>query len=150
MLQSKFAREIFFCFISPKLLGQRICGGHEEANFYEPLDIESGGSEHVQSLELLVLQSRLRVITKLNKIWAYLWLLSFLLLRMNILKAEGIRCIILTSGTLAPLAPLITELELNVKVCLENPHIVKHDQICVNIIPRGPDGEPLTSTFRNR
>lgn len=74
----------------------------------------------------------------------------FLRFRMNMLKEQGVRCVILTSGTLAPLAPLITELELDIKVHLENPHIVKQDQICVKILPNGPDGEQLTSTFKNR
>lgn len=69
---------------------------------------------------------------------------------MRTLKEEGIRCVILTSGTLAPLAPLITELELEMKIHLENPHVVKEDQICVKILPCGPDGEQLISTFTNR
>lgn len=69
---------------------------------------------------------------------------------MNILKQEGIRCIILTSGTLAPLPPLISELDLDVKVFLENPHIVKEDQICVKILTQGPDRETLSSSYKNR
>lgn len=66
------------------------------------------------------------------------------------LMGEGVRCVILTSGTLAPLRPLISELELNVGVRLENPHIVTEEQICVKIISKGPDMEPLICNYQNR
>ncbi|XP_050299397.1 regulator of telomere elongation helicase 1 homolog isoform X2 [Anthonomus grandis grandis] len=69
---------------------------------------------------------------------------------MDLIVSQGIKGLIITSGTLAPLRPLISELELDVKVRLENPHIVKENQICVKIVPKGPDGEPLNSSFRNR
>lgn len=69
---------------------------------------------------------------------------------MNMLMGCGIRSLILTSGTLAPLNPLISELDLSVQVRLENPHIVKTSQVCVKIIPNGPDNEPLNCSFQNR
>ncbi|CAG9762248.1 unnamed protein product [Ceutorhynchus assimilis] len=69
---------------------------------------------------------------------------------MDYLVSQGIRAMILTSGTLAPLKPLISELELDVKVRLENPHIVKDNQILVRILPMGPSGEALNSSYRNR
>ncbi|KAI4462776.1 dna repair dead helicase rad3/xp-d subfamily member [Holotrichia oblita] len=69
---------------------------------------------------------------------------------MNMLLRQGIKCIILTSGTLAPLQPLISELELKADVQLENPHIVTKNQVCVKIVGKGPDNEPLNCTYRNR
>lgn len=63
---------------------------------------------------------------------------------------EGVRCCILTSGTLAPLKPLITELEFRNPVHLENPHVVKDTQLCVRIITKGPDNERLTCSYHNR
>nr|XP_015834845.1 PREDICTED: regulator of telomere elongation helicase 1 homolog [Tribolium castaneum] len=69
---------------------------------------------------------------------------------MNMLLDQGVHCVILTSGTLAPLKPLISELELNVGVRIENPHIVKGDQVCVKILTKGPDGEPLNCNYQNR
>ncbi|KAJ8970779.1 hypothetical protein NQ317_003493 [Molorchus minor] len=69
---------------------------------------------------------------------------------MDMLMDKGLRCLILTSGTLAPLRPLISELGLNVQVRLENPHVVKGDQICVKIISSGPDSEILNSNYQNR
>ncbi|XP_017781258.1 PREDICTED: regulator of telomere elongation helicase 1 homolog isoform X2 [Nicrophorus vespilloides] len=69
---------------------------------------------------------------------------------MNILMGQGVKSVILTSGTLAPLPPLITELELNVGFQLENPHIVKGDQICVKILSKGPDGQILNCNYQNR
>ncbi|XP_023015854.2 regulator of telomere elongation helicase 1 homolog [Leptinotarsa decemlineata] len=69
---------------------------------------------------------------------------------MNMLMASGMRSLILTSGTLAPLKPLISELEVNVGVRLENPHIVTDDQVCVKIVTAGPDSEPLNCSYYNR
>ncbi|KAL1509176.1 hypothetical protein ABEB36_003952 [Hypothenemus hampei] len=69
---------------------------------------------------------------------------------MDLIMSQGIRALIITSGTLAPLKPLISELELDVKVRLENPHIVTGSQICVKILPKGPDGITLNSCYRNR
>ncbi|RZC33002.1 hypothetical protein BDFB_012755, partial [Asbolus verrucosus] len=69
---------------------------------------------------------------------------------MNMLMDQDIHCVILTSGTLAPLKPLISELELNVGVKIENPHIVQGDQICVKILTKGPDMGPLNCNYENR
>lgn len=70
--------------------------------------------------------------------------------RMNMFMACGVRSLILTSGTLAPLKPLISELELKVDVRLENPHIVTEEQVCVKIVPAGPDNTQLNCNFHNR
>lgn len=69
---------------------------------------------------------------------------------MNALLRQGVKCIILTSGTLAPLPPLISELEMKVDVTLENPHIVNKNQVCVKIVMKGPDNELLNCSYRNR
>ncbi|KAJ3657367.1 hypothetical protein Zmor_009176 [Zophobas morio] len=69
---------------------------------------------------------------------------------MNMLMDQGVHCVILTSGTLAPLKPLISELELNVGVRIENPHIVTGEQVCVKILTKGPDNEPLNCNYQNR
>lgn len=69
---------------------------------------------------------------------------------MQHLVGKNVRSIILTSGTLAPLKPLITELDIPISVNLENPHIVGHSQVCVKIISHGPDKEQLTSNYENR
>ncbi|KPJ07377.1 Regulator of telomere elongation helicase 1-like [Papilio machaon] len=69
---------------------------------------------------------------------------------MKQLLEQNVKSIILTSGTLAPLKPLISELGIPIGVLLENPHIVKANQICVKIIGQGPDGTPLNSNYQNR
>lgn len=61
-----------------------------------------------------------------------------------------VRSIILTSGTLAPLKPLISELGLEVKHRLENPHVIQASQVMVKIVSQGPDRETLDSCFKNR
>lgn len=35
-------------------------------------------------------------------------------------------------------------------VCLENPHVIDKHQLWVGIIPKGPDGAVLTSTYERR
>ncbi|CAK1552678.1 unnamed protein product [Leptosia nina] len=69
---------------------------------------------------------------------------------MKQLVDQNVRSIILTSGTLAPMKPLISELAIPISVQLENPHIVKCDQICVKVISQGPDSIVLNSNYQNR
>ncbi|XP_040918142.1 regulator of telomere elongation helicase 1-like [Toxotes jaculatrix] len=69
---------------------------------------------------------------------------------MQDLKSQGVRCIILTSGTLSPLTSFTSEMRIEFPVCLENSHVIERDQIFVSIIERGPDGEQLSSAFDRR
>lgn len=69
---------------------------------------------------------------------------------MDQLLCKKVHSIILTSGTLAPLKPLISELGLPVGARLENPHIIDKSQVCVKIVSQGPDKEPLISNYQNR
>lgn len=69
---------------------------------------------------------------------------------MQQLADKNVHSIILTSGTLAPMKPLLIELGIPVSVQLENPHVVTGSQICVRIIPNGPDNQMLNSSYENR
>ncbi|XP_058443866.1 regulator of telomere elongation helicase 1 homolog [Malaya genurostris] len=69
---------------------------------------------------------------------------------MRQLLGKNARSIILTSGTLAPLKPLISELDIPIAVRLENPHIIDGSQVCVKIVGQGPDKESLNSSYSNR
>nr|XP_016931748.1 regulator of telomere elongation helicase 1 homolog [Drosophila suzukii] len=69
---------------------------------------------------------------------------------MEQLLNTQVRSVILTSGTLAPLKPLIAELAIPVAQHLENPHIVDHSQVYVKIIGTGPDRQQLISNYTNR
>lgn len=69
---------------------------------------------------------------------------------MQQLLGKQTRSVILTSGTLAPLKPLISELDIPIAVRLENPHIVTADHVCVKVVTHGPDREPLLSNYENR
>eukprot|EP01018_Ginkgo_biloba_P023975 Gb_04351 [translate_table: standard] len=62
----------------------------------------------------------------------------------------GVRSIILTSGTLAPLESFAFELNLPFDVRLENPHVIHSNQIWVGVVPCGPSGRPLNSSYRTR
>uniref|UniRef100_A0AAQ4PPV0 Regulator of telomere elongation helicase 1 n=1 Tax=Gasterosteus aculeatus aculeatus TaxID=481459 RepID=A0AAQ4PPV0_GASAC len=69
---------------------------------------------------------------------------------MQDLKSQGVRCIILTSGTLSPLSSFTCEMRIPFPVSLENSHVIERDQIFVGIVERGPDGVPLSSAFDRR
>ncbi|XP_045152856.1 regulator of telomere elongation helicase 1 isoform X1 [Echinops telfairi] len=69
---------------------------------------------------------------------------------MQELVSQGVRSIILTSGTLAPLSSFALEMQIPFPVCLENPHVIDKHQIWVGVIPRGPDGAQLSSAFDKR
>ncbi|XP_028309281.1 regulator of telomere elongation helicase 1 [Gouania willdenowi] len=69
---------------------------------------------------------------------------------MQDLINQGVRCIILTSGTLSPLSSFTSEMRIKFEVLLENSHVIERDQIFVSIIDRGPDGVHLSSAFDRR
>ncbi|XP_063237440.1 regulator of telomere elongation helicase 1 homolog isoform X1 [Bacillus rossius redtenbacheri] len=69
---------------------------------------------------------------------------------MQRLADQGVRCVLLTSGTLSPLNALVKELCIPVPVTLENPHVIRPSQVCVGIVVAGPDGVPLDSSYHNR
>ncbi|XP_050999969.1 regulator of telomere elongation helicase 1 [Acomys russatus] len=66
------------------------------------------------------------------------------------LVCQGVRTLILTSGTLAPLSSFALEMQIPFPVCLENPHIIDRNQLWVGVIPRGPDGVQLSSAYDKR
>jgi len=69
---------------------------------------------------------------------------------MEQMVEQGIRSVILTSGTLSPLKPFISELGIPITVQLENPHIVTKEQVCVGVLSQGPDNHPLNSSYNTR
>ncbi|XP_051040427.1 regulator of telomere elongation helicase 1 isoform X1 [Phodopus roborovskii] len=69
---------------------------------------------------------------------------------MRELVCQGVRTLILTSGTLSPLSSFALEMQIPFPVCLENPHIIDRNQLWVGVIPRGPDGVQLSSAYDKR
>jgi len=69
---------------------------------------------------------------------------------MRALVAGGVRSVLLTSGTLSPLSSFALELGIPFAQRLENPHVISARQILVGVLPKGPSGIELTSTFRHR
>nr|XP_035941089.1 regulator of telomere elongation helicase 1 isoform X6 [Halichoerus grypus] len=69
---------------------------------------------------------------------------------MQELVRQGVRTVILTSGTLAPVSSFALEMQIPFPVCLENPHVIDKQQIWVGIVPKGPDGAQLSSAFDKR
>ncbi|CAK7356664.1 unnamed protein product [Dovyalis caffra] len=62
----------------------------------------------------------------------------------------GVRSIILTSGTLSPLDSFAQELKLDFPMRLENPHVISSNQIWAGVVPAGPSGRSLNSSYRTR
>ncbi|KAJ7524999.1 hypothetical protein O6H91_17G031600 [Diphasiastrum complanatum] len=71
-------------------------------------------------------------------------------LAMQEFAKMGVRSIILTSGTLSPLDSFALELNLPFEVQLENPHVIGTNQLWVGVVPSGPSGKPLNSSYRMR
>ena len=60
------------------------------------------------------------------------------------------KLVLITSGTLSPLKAFTEELQIRFPVQLENPHIIKKNQVMVGVINKGPNGEQINSAYRNR
>ncbi|XP_026110715.1 regulator of telomere elongation helicase 1-like isoform X2 [Carassius auratus] len=69
---------------------------------------------------------------------------------MQELLGQGVRSIILTSGTLSPLSSFTCEMKIHFPVSLENLHVIQPDQISASIIEKGPDGVKLSTAFDRR
>lgn len=69
---------------------------------------------------------------------------------MQWLKELGVRCVLLTSGTLSPLDSLATELRIPFPVRLENPHVIDPSRVWVGVVTSGPAGVRFNSTYGQR
>lgn len=66
---------------------------------------------------------------------------------MQEIVAEGVRSIILASGTLAPLESFADELGVHFRHRLENTHVIHSSQIFVGIVSKGPYEQTLSSAY---
>ncbi|KAJ3317300.1 Regulator of telomere elongation helicase 1, partial [Boothiomyces sp. JEL0866] len=69
---------------------------------------------------------------------------------MTSLQSLGTRTIILASGTLSPLESIPNEMGILFPYKVENSHVIKHTQILVNVLQKGPSGVDLNSSFTKR
>jgi len=85
-----------------------------------------------------------------NRAWIlHLWCLSPSIGLKN-LKSQGAHCIIITSGTLAPLNSFQVELEVPFPITLQNSHIIGSEQMGVYILSQSWNGIVLDSSYNNR
>ncbi|XP_028319623.1 Fanconi anemia group J protein, partial [Gouania willdenowi] len=63
--------------------------------------------------------------------------------------SEGVRCIVLTSGTLSPMSSFSSELGVKFSIQLEANHVIDKSQVWVGTIGAGPQGTKLCATFRH-
>lgn len=66
------------------------------------------------------------------------------------LRAQGVRSLLITSGTLSPMDSTRAALGVPFPVTLENAHVVAQERVCGCVLSNGPGGEKLSSTFANR
>lgn len=71
-------------------------------------------------------------------------------LAMEDLNRLGVRSVIVTSGTMSPIASFRADLRLPFPVVLENPHVISDKQIWVGAVSVGPGGQQLNSSFADR
>lgn len=64
--------------------------------------------------------------------------------------SHGAHSVILTSGTLSPLTAFASELMLPFPVTLENPHVIKSNQVWVGVLTQGPGNVALSSAYVTR
>eukprot|EP00189_Rhodosorus_marinus_P000603 CAMPEP_0113958386 /NCGR_PEP_ID=MMETSP0011_2-20120614/3387_1 /TAXON_ID=101924 /ORGANISM="Rhodosorus marinus" /LENGTH=960 /DNA_ID=CAMNT_0000969235 /DNA_START=152 /DNA_END=3031 /DNA_ORIENTATION=- /assembly_acc=CAM_ASM_000156 len=69
---------------------------------------------------------------------------------MNSILRKGVRSILMTSGTLAPLDGTEKEMGIPFQVKLENSHVIGEGQALMTCVPRGPRGVFLNSSYKNR
>jgi regulator of telomere elongation helicase 1 len=68
----------------------------------------------------------------------------------QIIETMNIHSILLTSGTLSPLNSFAQELGLPFHVRLENPHVIDEKQVWIGVVPYGPSGVRLNSSYQTR
>ncbi|RUP44247.1 LOW QUALITY PROTEIN: hypothetical protein BC936DRAFT_149718 [Jimgerdemannia flammicorona] len=71
-------------------------------------------------------------------------------LAMKDLVDQGVRSIILASGTLAPLDSFASEFHIDFELRLENPHIIDANQALIAVVPKGPSGHTFNSSYETR
>ncbi|KAJ3090221.1 Regulator of telomere elongation helicase 1 [Quaeritorhiza haematococci] len=69
---------------------------------------------------------------------------------MRDLVERGVRSVVLASGTLSPLDSFATEMGVPFPHRLENPHVIPPEQIFVGVVPSGPAGNRLNSSYEHR
>lgn len=62
---------------------------------------------------------------------------------------KTVRSIVLTSGTLSPMASFSSELDVRFPIQLEANHVIDKSQVWVGTLGRGPTGHCLNATYRH-
>lgn len=62
---------------------------------------------------------------------------------------EETRSIVLTSGTLSPMASFSSELDVNFALRLEANHVIDRRQVWIRTLSHGPAGQSLNATYKN-
>ncbi len=62
---------------------------------------------------------------------------------------DALHSVVLTSGTLSPMASFSTELDVRFQNQLEANHVIDRRQVWIGTLSRGPNGHSLNATFRS-
>eukprot|EP00392_Amoebophrya_sp_AT5.2_P006102 g6112.t1 len=69
---------------------------------------------------------------------------------MQELMDQGVRSVIITSGTLSPLSATKKSLGVPFNVELSNRHVIKQSQVMAQVLSRGPTNRDWLATYQNR
>ena len=69
---------------------------------------------------------------------------------MREIMDAGVRNVLLASGTLSPMSSWAVEMQMDFSVQLENTHVIGADQLLAAVVKRGPGGQTLNASYRNK
>ncbi|XP_031616345.1 regulator of telomere elongation helicase 1 homolog [Contarinia nasturtii] len=127
-----FLQTVFACFTEPKSSIDECYRVHVDHKKIE------NGNKSLSSEEQLKL--------KVLNFWCF-----SAKFRMKNLMQQNIRCLILTSSTLAPFKEQLAEINIRVPILwAAKNHVIKEDQICANVLSSGVDRQSIDASFDNR
>ncbi|KAI8928987.1 helicase C-terminal domain-containing protein [Entophlyctis helioformis] len=138
----------------------RLCLGQFKNALTTTFRVDKGGSSvldhyrvHIQAIKDIkqptAAAGRLPVAVAVDSIKLSFWCFSSGV-AMQALVGLGVRSVLLASGTLSPLHSFAHELAIPFPNQLENTHVINPSQIFVGVVPKGPSGATLSSSYSNR
>ncbi|ORZ40332.1 helicase C-terminal domain-domain-containing protein [Catenaria anguillulae PL171] len=111
-------------------------------------EIQNRFFETLKSYKLVIRREKTRDGKALQNVLGF-WCLHASV-AMGSIERQGVRSMILASGTLSPIHSFRQEMGIEVGYTLENDHVVDQSQVFVGIVPNGPNGIALSSAYETR
>lgn len=141
----------FKVYIEEKLICQNLNGVRNDQN-QNPERTDQNRNVNVKILHYWCFNPKFRWIHFGRWNHAFLVIKAKLLLnfRMKDLVDQRIRCLIMTSSTLTPFLPMLSELRIPMPIQHVNGHVVRRFQVCAKIVSEGVGSVTMDSTLDNR